>query len=685
MENKLFDRIKSLALSLGAYRAEVIEVSKIETDGVFREMCRANYCGNYGKNWTCPPHVGEIDDLMASLKTYSHALVYQTVSELEDSYDFEGMMEAGKNHGALMMALRKAMEGEAISRSLHLGAGGCRVCERCAGRDGEPCRHPDLAAASLEAYGVNVSKLAEAAGMKYINGQDTVTYFGAVLFDPSAEVSVTVDGKQVAASCGALLSEVIRGEKPCGGHGRCGKCKVTAHGALSELSESEKRILSAEEIADGVRLACLTRVLGDCAVKTAKASDSARILTSADMPRDGALAPIFSSFGVAVDIGTTTLAARLFDKEGNARSESSRLNPQSRWGADVVSRIEASMAGEREAMAGAIRAELDEMIKELASGASIHTEEIDGVVITGNTVMLALLCADDTEPFSHAPFAVTELYGRVTDAEALKLASLPPDTAVYLPPCISAFVGADTVCAILSSGLCDRETAMLCDIGTNGEIALYHNGNLTVCSTAAGPAFEGVGISMGMRGEQGAIDKVALVNGRPSCHTIGEVAPRGICGSGLVDAVACLLDAEILDESGYLEDEIVNLEGDVSLTQKDVRMVQLAKSAICAGIKALAASQRIDLSRVEKTFIAGGFGNYLNRKSAARIGLLPVEMSEHSIAVGNSALAGAQMLLLNRNCFEETRQIVQKAKLLELSTDSVFVEEYMMGMVFEEV
>ena len=685
MENKLFDRIKSLALSLGACGAEVIEVAKIETDGVFREMCRANYCGNYGKNWTCPPHVGEIDDLMAELKTYSYALVYQTVSDLEDSYDFEGMMEAGKNHGKLMMRLRKELEGEAISRSLHLGAGGCRVCERCAGRDGEPCRHPDLAVASLEAYGVNVSKLASSAGMNYINGKDTVTYFGAVLFDPLKSVAVNVDGTLVTASVGELLSEVIRGEKPCGGHGRCGKCKVIARGELSELSDSEKRILSEREITDGVRLSCLTRVLGDCTVKTAKASDSARILTFATMLDDGELAPTFSHFGVAVDIGTTTLAARLFDKEGRALAEASRLNPQSRWGADVVSRIEASMAGEREAIADAIRSELDNMITELASSASLDAERIDGVVITGNTVMLSLLCADDTEPFSHAPFAVKELYGEATDAQRLCLTSLSPDTTVYLPPCISAFVGADTVCAILSSGLCSGETAMLCDIGTNGEIALYHDGDLTVCSTAAGPAFEGVGISMGMRGERGAIDKVVLVNGRPTCHTIGEVSPCGICGSGLVDAVACLLDAELLDESGYLEDETVNLEGAVSLTQRDVRMVQLAKSAICAGIKALAASQSFDLSAITKTYIAGGFGNYLNRKSAARIGLLPVAMSEQSVAVGNAALAGAQMLLLNRNYLEEVKQIAQKARLLELSTDPVFVEEYMMGMVFEEV
>lgn len=184
MENKeLFDKLTELALSLGAFRASVIPVEDIETDASFRDLCAANVCGNYGRNWMCPPDAGDIHDLMAALRTYSCALVYQTVSELEDSYDFEGMMDAGVAHNRLMVELRRGIDTLALPRVLHLGAGGCRMCEVCAKRTGEPCRHPDLAVASLETYGVNVSKLAPAAGMKYINGKDTVTYFGAVLFD----------------------------------------------------------------------------------------------------------------------------------------------------------------------------------------------------------------------------------------------------------------------------------------------------------------------------------------------------------------------------------------------------------------------------------------------------------------------------------------------------------------------
>ena len=184
MKNKeIFDTITELVLSLGAFRATVIPVENVETDAVFRDMCAANACGNYGRNWMCPPDAGDIHELMAELRTYSYALVYQTVSELEDSYDFEGMMEAGARHNQLMVKLRRQLADAPLARVLHLGAGGCRMCEVCGKRTGEPCRHPDLAVASLETYGVNVSKLATAAGMKYINGQNTVTYFGAVLFD----------------------------------------------------------------------------------------------------------------------------------------------------------------------------------------------------------------------------------------------------------------------------------------------------------------------------------------------------------------------------------------------------------------------------------------------------------------------------------------------------------------------
>jgi uncharacterized 2Fe-2S/4Fe-4S cluster protein (DUF4445 family)/predicted metal-binding protein len=682
-KKRLLDTLTEGALGLGATKASVIAASDIPRDREFRAMCAANACGVYGKCWMCPPDVGDIDALMAEIGEYDHALVYQTVTELEDSFDYEGMIDARRGMSALSQKMRKLFDIPEVSRVLHLSVGGCGVCAECTKKTGEPCRHPDLAMPSLEAYGVNVSGMAGVAGMKYINGKDTVTYFGAVLFDLDKNITVTVDGRAVSARRGDLLSEIVKGEKPCGGHGKCGKCKVVAHGMLSEISDAERRLLTDAEIERGVRLACMTKAFGDSRIETALKASDAQILTSSSVEQS-IVEPTFTSYGVAVDIGTTTLAATLFSKSGKRIATEATLNPQSRWGADVVSRIEKSMAGEREALAEAVRVAIVGLIEGLAQKGGIKTEEIDGAVITGNTVMLALLCGDDVEPFSHAPFDVKELYGKQFAAKELGLDTLAPDATVYLPPCISAFVGADTVCAILSTALCENDTAMLADIGTNGEIALQANGKLTVCSTAAGPAFEGVGISMGMRGERGAIDKVALANGRLVCHTIGEVAPVGICGSGLVDAVACMLMTETIDESGFLEDDTYTLEGEVELTQKDIRMVQLAKSAICAGIEALVAAEKAELTSIRRLYIAGGFGNYLNMSNSVAIGLLPRELGHKIQAVGNAALAGAEMLLVNKGLREKAALLGGSARVLELSTDPVFSEKYMMGMSFEE-
>ena len=177
-----WNHLAEQAVALGAFKAGVIPISDVSFERSFRDMCESNACGNYGRCWMCPPNVGDIDTLMDQARSYDRVLVYQTVSPLEDSYDFEGMMAAAHRHSLLSRQLDQLCAREASGDYLHLGAGGCHVCVTCAKVTGEPCRHPDLAMASLEAYGVNVSELAAASGMKYINGQNTVTYFGAVFF-----------------------------------------------------------------------------------------------------------------------------------------------------------------------------------------------------------------------------------------------------------------------------------------------------------------------------------------------------------------------------------------------------------------------------------------------------------------------------------------------------------------------
>ncbi len=416
------------------------------------------------------------------------------------------------------------------------------------------------------------------------------------------------------------------------------------------------------------------------------------------------LSPSFRSLGVAIDIGTTTVAARLISPSGETLSEYGSNNPQSLFGADVVSRIEAHLAGNGAALSDLIVSEIDKAIVSLSRSAGKSTDEIDGISITGNTTMLYLLTNTTPEPLSHAPFTLTRAFGETLRASELNVSSVRPDTEIYLPPCISAFVGADTVCAILTavphgeentdntssessdasvSYLKNQKTAVLADIGTNGEMALWKNGQLYVCSTAAGPAFEGVGISRGMRGEAGAIDKVTLVNGRLVANVIGGGEPKGICGSGLVDAVAALLDTEDIDETGYLEDDEVTVLSPITLTDKDIRAVQLAKSAISAGIRTLINEAGTDTDEISNLFIAGGFGNYLNKVSAGRIGLLPVELVEKTENIGNAALIGAEMLLLNKNLRNRAEELSRKAVTVELSTNKYFSDTFISGMLFE--
>lgn len=506
---------------------------------------------------------------------------------------------------------------------------------------------------------------------------------------------IWINGIAYTAQTGSMLGDILarswRGDStagsgqpfgmPCGGHGRCGKCKVAAKGSLSPLSEAEKRLLSRHEIEEGIRLACCTAIEGDCSARIVL-HDGGQTCTDVEMP-DFPLNPAFGSYGFALDVGTTTLAARLYDTHGKLLAKGSRLNPQTSWGADVVSRMEADLKGQGEKLSWAVRAAVGNMAEELSAKAGISPGDIDAVAVTGNTVMLHLLTGTSTEPLSHAPFAPRRLFGETVAAAELGLASLQPAAAVYLAPCAAAFVGADLVTAVAASGICKTDaTQLLADIGTNGEMALWHKGGLYCCSTAAGPAFEGAGISMGMGGGKGAVDRVTLRNGSLAAHVIGDAAPKGICGSGVVDAAACLLESGRMDETGYLGEGDAVICGPVILTQNDIRMVQLAKSAIHAGIRTLLHAAGVDCGEVSALLVAGGFGSFLDTDNAVKIGLIPAEMRHCIRAIGNAALSGASMLLLNGDFRRICERSAGSIKLIELASDPFFADEYINRMSF---
>ena len=482
-------------------------------------------------------------------------------------------------------------------------------------------------------------------------------------------VKVVIDGtaRTLDAEKGELLPAVLgrnglSTDMPCGGKGLCKNCPVFIDGKAC--------------------LVCQTRVETDMQIELGSGRAIQKIIAG-DVVSAPPVNPMFTQYGVAADIGTTTICATLLDRDGGSVTVT-RKNPQTAFGADVISRIEHALSGGANALALCVRKALSEMIVELCQMRGIGAKLVDTVVITGNTVMLYLLTEQDPASLSRAPFAADHLFGEFIDAAAFAF-PISPNACIYLPQCISAFVGGDITCAILASGMCvPRKTTLLVDIGTNGEIALWHGNRLTCCSTAVGPAFEGAGISHGMYGANGAIDHIWQENGVIRYSTIGGNPVRGICGSGMIDAIALMLEQGIIDETGAFSDfsDWFALENGIGITGADVRQIQLAKAAVRAGIETLLESEGVKQSEVERLYIAGGFGNLTNLKNAAKIGLFPVEMTDRVAVIGNAAHIGAAMLLCDNSLVNTLTLLLEQAHTISLDSNPVFTNHYVEYMMF---
>lgn len=509
----------------------------------------------------------------------------------------------------------------------------------------------------------------------------------------SQEYSVSLSEPVTISKALALAGQEM--DLPCAGNGRCGKCRVKAAGSLSAITPEEEKLLTKEDIEAGIRLSCRAMVMGDAIITLPSRSDIAAIQTDAvsrDFERDEA-----EGVSVAVDIGTTTVAASLIDlSNGRELATACAQNPQEKFGADVISRIERSLAGDRQALSDCIHSCLQNLIGELCQKSGIAGSEIQKVVITGNTTMLFLLTNQDVDSLSHAPFEATDLFGREADLHF----TTAPNASCYLTRCNSAFVGGDITTAVLASGIAEEtKTALLIDVGTNGEIVLAHNGKLSCSSTAAGPALEGAGIYMGMPALGGAVRRVWLDDqGKIQVDTVGGLPDTGICGSGVIDAMALLLKIGAVEETGLLLEEdhdytdyICEAGSDLAFrfgektlfTQKDVRAVQLAKAAICAGIRTLLHEEGIDPADVERFVIAGGFGSHIQVENAAAIGLFPRELAAKAEVLGNAALEGSEMLLQKKSFYAESCQLADNMETVDLSSNPYFSDQYMDSMMFE--
>lgn len=453
---------------------------------------------------------------------------------------------------------------------------------------------------------------------------------------------------------------------PCGGNGTCKQCRVRVTGRCRGLDGTE-RDCAGEEL-----LACRWYPAGDVELELSAAAGE-RVLTDAED-----IAPGGTGLGLAVDIGTTTVAAYLYDLvSGTCLASRGAMNAQRAYGADVISRIRnAAEPGGLEALSRVIR----EQIRDLARALCPHTGRISCVSIAGNTVMEHLFSGLSPESIGVAPFAPLSLFGGEGPA-ADSLDGFSPDCRLYLCPAVAGYVGGDITAGLLSSGAYRSEGQVLfIDVGTNGEMALGNRDGFLCCATAAGPAFEGAEIAYGSPARDGAINAVA----RDMSYTVlGGGKPRSICGSGLIDAVAALLYQEIIDETGRMEGERYVFGNGVYLSGKDVRRLQLAKAAVRAGIETLLEKTGTGYDGIGEVLIAGGFGAYLRTESACAIGLLPPALLEKTRHVGNSAGRGAAMALTaeGRRELEHVRSL---CRYEELSGSAVFNDRYIEAMMFDE-
>ncbi|MEI6101458.1 MAG: ASKHA domain-containing protein [Eubacteriales bacterium] len=425
-----------------------------------------------------------------------------------------------------------------------------------------------------------------------------------------------------------------------------------------------------------------------------------RILTESLLPK---IDPDKKGFGIAVDIGTTTVVAYLYDLEKcSCLGVQSTINPQVTLGVDVISRIK--FCGDAEdglaKMQDAIVICLNRLFEKLVQAAGLKNEDVSHVVITGNTTMLHLVSGLSPVTMGYSPFTPVSVFGCTEPASNLRLQTTAAD--VYLTPCISSFVGGDITSAILASGFTTgEEMCLLMDIGTNGEVALGNKNGIWATSTAAGPAFEGAEITRGMAGVPGAVNSVFIRQGKIEYTVIGGGSPNGLCGSGILDLAAIAVQTGLMDETGriltpeeapegalkYLREmdghNAIFVDDNVYLTQWDIRHIQTAKAAMAAGVLALAKSAGIGLADIRTVFIAGGFGNFMDKESAVTVGLIHRELEDKIKSIGNAAGSGAIMALLNEGYKQDSEKIAKMGEHVELGGDVYFMEKYVDCMYFE--
>lgn len=507
----------------------------------------------------------------------------------------------------------------------------------------------------------------------------------------------------------AAIAAQIYIKSTCGGDGICGKCKVMVKGRVTSQPNG---VITPEERKNNVYLACLTRVHGDLEVRI---PDSSRLdfdkLTPEEL--DERLSGLLvepadttgENFGFCFDIGTTTISGQLLNLDSKKiLGTKATYNQQAAFGSDVITRIVyAAKPGGRQQLHNSVCGTINQIIEELVSEHKVDLDYVHGIVCSGNTTMTHLLLDMDPAHIRRLPYVPNENFPLVLPAAKADI-NIGASGLLRCVPEVSSYVGGDITAGILSSRLYqDEKPCLLIDIGTNGEIVLGNREFLIACAASAGPAFEGSGVTSGMRASSGAIQKVQIdkIDFNVQYSAIQDKKPRGICGSGYIDLLCEMLDAGIIDKNGRIKAEGKRIRktdtgkefvvcfkeesdtgADIVINEADIENLKRSKGAIYSATSILVKHLGLEFSGIHKFYIAGGFGTYLDIEKAIRIGLLPDLERDKFIFIGNSSLAGAREILLSSQAMDTADELAKKVTYFELAVEPGYMEEYSQALFF---
>ncbi|MGB8453821.1 MAG: ASKHA domain-containing protein [Anaerocolumna sp.] len=520
---------------------------------------------------------------------------------------------------------------------------------------------------------------------------------------PPVPITVVTGNREKIIECKekeTLLEAMIHGgiylSAVCGGNGTCGKCKILLQDGELAITHADEKYFSENELGLGWRLSCQAYPHYPCKVKLLQKDESDfEVLSEFKEKKEKTEKRQDEDCSIAIDIGTTTIAISLVGNTSkNSLDTYTAVNQQRAYGADVISRMQASMNGKGRELKESIIRDLLTGMKQIAGRNVLNSDKIKEVAIAGNTTMGHLLLGFDCSKLGIFPFLPVDItlikrHFREVFGDTCGL-----DCGVTFLPGISTYVGADIVSGLYFCGFHKtHKINLLIDLGTNGEMGIGNREKIITTSTAAGPAFEGGNITWGTGSIQGAICNVALKDAQVTVRTIGDKPPIGICGTGVIETASELVKAKIIDGTGLLSEDYFESgfplaktsKGDgIVFTQKDVRELQLAKSAIRAGVETLILRYGVNYDHIDKVYLAGGFGFKMDQEKAIDIGMLPEEFRGKIEAVGNSSLGGTVKYLTEVNSKSSLDHILDVSSEINLANDTAFNDFYMQYMFFGE-